>query len=313
MTASQCDTALDYNILSNLSFQEHHWAKPGERPPQKDRIPQSRKVHAIRVKDFSIISNRYLDDNDAKQKRDHRFGLLEATQKYMARNNFDPVTQSFADPRHEAVAEAAEHGRQMEERLRAEVLIPPAIRGRQSTCYDIVSNKVHDKATMKLWDDAEAARMDRAMNTHKFEQQLHMQDIKGDYVDENRRRNRQAPERYHDVKARGYDIIDNRSFGSGPKEKLSFEASAKERPGAWQRIAEDRFATSEGSLAKSSSAPQLRRSEAAQRRATGRSEPSVRSTQSLPRFEPAPPGRTAPPAPHIPGSPGGSVYSRQKH
>ncbi|CAK0797942.1 unnamed protein product, partial [Prorocentrum cordatum] len=36
-------TCVDYNIVSNLPFEVHHWARPEERPRLKERNPRPRK------------------------------------------------------------------------------------------------------------------------------------------------------------------------------------------------------------------------------------------------------------------------------
>lgn len=45
------DTAADYNIISNLRFDEHHWAHPEKRPRPRDRVPKQRKVPAMLLKE----------------------------------------------------------------------------------------------------------------------------------------------------------------------------------------------------------------------------------------------------------------------
>jgi hypothetical protein len=60
-------TRLDYNILSNLPFSEHHALPPDERPkqhPKPDKllyIPVARKP-----RDYDIISTQYREDHEGK-------------------------------------------------------------------------------------------------------------------------------------------------------------------------------------------------------------------------------------------------------
>merc|ERR1712048_465251 len=157
-----------------------------------------------------------------------------------------------------------------------------------------------------------------------------------------RKLNRIAPERFEEAKRRGYDIIDNRNFGQGHKEKHFHEPFTKDRSTPWEKVMEARgpleehtppaastlpgnatlklpAESSRQKLSNSSSAQQLRSSDSvasSQRRPSGlrHSESMGASTVPRPAATPAPPGFTKalPPAPTIPGSDAGSVYSRPK-
>ena len=52
------DTAVDYNILSNLPFKDQHWAKEDSRPRMKEKSPRVRRIPAFLCKDFDIVTNR---------------------------------------------------------------------------------------------------------------------------------------------------------------------------------------------------------------------------------------------------------------
>ena len=43
---------MDYNIISNLRFDQHHWAHPEKRPRPRDRVPRQRKVPAMLHKEL---------------------------------------------------------------------------------------------------------------------------------------------------------------------------------------------------------------------------------------------------------------------
>lgn len=75
------DTGVDYNIISNLRFDAHHWAHPQKRPIPKDRVPKARMVPALLHKDFNILTNRYLEHHEEKVERDRELNLLEAVMR----------------------------------------------------------------------------------------------------------------------------------------------------------------------------------------------------------------------------------------
>jgi hypothetical protein len=337
-------TGVDYNILSNKPVHDHHWARPGERPRAKERSPRQRHVPVTHVKDFHIISNQYLNGHEDKIQRDKHMNLLDSTQKHMKTNAFDPVSQTFIDPRKEEAALSAEHARHAESDFRYQAQHPPLMRGREQAFYDMVTHKVHDKDMLQLFDAVAEERNAHRGARYIRERDWHEQDAVGDAVEEARRLNRIGPERHDEIKRRGHDILDNKPFGTGPKERMFHEALPEKRLSPWEKLAARAPTPPTGAapskatapLSSSKSVPTLRpdaepttqsganvtlklpkagKSSASsiassQRKQMGHSASSGTLAGRMPT--PAPPGRTAPPPPVIPGSPSGAtVYSRQ--
>merc|ERR1719277_2649877 len=263
----------DYNIVSNLPHDIHHWQKPGERPVPYEREPQTRKVPHFTVKDFDIVTNRYTSDHDTKMANEKHLKLLESTHKYNKHNKFDPVTQQFNDPRHEEHTKVALDAREVEMNARLEAQLPPSFKGRLSAHYDVVSHESHNPEMLQMWDTLEDERKDRHRNRYIVEHNYHVQDIKHDHITGSRKLNRIAPERFEHPKRRGYDIIDNRAHGRLATEKKTHEDFTTKRLTPWERAQQGRLPTSSSDLvqtlrvpaeatrrplASSSSAPQLR-------------------------------------------------------
>mmetsp|Transcript_112710 Transcript_112710/g.351421 ORF Transcript_112710/g.351421 Transcript_112710/m.351421 type:complete len:476 (+) Transcript_112710:89-1516(+) len=347
-----CTAEKDFHILSNLPCTEHHWAPPEERPPAKEVKLERRKLHAHLVKDFNIVTNRFTEHHEDKDRQIQHLSLLESTQKYMKQNRFNPVTQQFNDPRHEELVRTADNAREVEIVMRAEAKLPPSTKGRQSEHYGIISHEVHDEDAVKMWDALEEGRTDRYKNRYIFEHNVHAQEVKGSHVTNSRRLNRIAPERFEEPRRRGYDIIDNCGFGEGPREKPLHEAFTKVRATPWEKATEGGRAAvppprPHRPPSSSSSTPALQAtlrlsapSEAEERQHTGSGNaqqlrtPSARSAttasaaasaasgrSSLRKSElrPSPPGQTRPvlapgppPAPSIPGDAAGAVFSRPR-
>lgn len=311
-------TAIGYNLLSNMPFQDHHWAKPEDRPHIKERELPVRKVPQNQVKEFNIVNNRYLERDAEKKARDKHQELANASAKYMKQSLFDPIVQQFDDPMREEGARVAEHAALVESTMRAQAQMPPCIRARESAHYDVLTHKVHNKDMIKLHDDKINERKDRKQNRYIVEHNQHLRDIKADHIRESRLLNRIAPERYEEMQHRGYDIIDNRPFGSlSHKERVMYEPYAKKRMTPWEKATLGRPETG---LSASSSAVHLRTAASTRSApAPGAAErPTMARSASTPSVRAAPPGQTmpapfaAPPAPSIPGSSAGSVYSRSR-
>lgn len=332
-TAQGPTSAYDFNIISNIGHDEHHWARPEDRPRQHPREPRRRTVPIYLNKDFHIISNKYLSDHDERIQTEKRLRLLEATQKHAQQNRFDPVTQQFQDPSHEERVRAVDHALQAEISMRANHQLPPAYKGRESNFYDVLNHKVHDKDMIKLISTQEKERSKRYENRHIVEHNLHIQDIKHDHIVNSRKIQRIAPERWGEQRDRGYDIIDNKPHGSGPKEKHFHQSFVKDRLSPWDRAHEqasravgapdgDKHITQK--MSKVASAPTLRRGDQGDDMISVRSRRSNASGVSRASMQSLRPDMAArspdmvttiklpPPPPSLPGggSGAGSVYSR---
>lgn len=69
----------EYNILSNLPFIEHHYLPPDQRPPPPEEKPKkSVKVTTTGLRDYNIITNRYLELHDEKVEVDKEIERLNA-------------------------------------------------------------------------------------------------------------------------------------------------------------------------------------------------------------------------------------------
>ena len=89
----------EYNILSNMPFTDHHYLPPGERPPPPKEEPKKNfKVTTTGLRDYNIISNRYLELHDEKIDVDKDIERLNAAKKYWKTHNFDPINVEYYDP-----------------------------------------------------------------------------------------------------------------------------------------------------------------------------------------------------------------------
>ena len=68
---SRAGTNADYNILSNIPLQEHHFAAPEKRPPAKEEKKEKiKKMTTTGLRDYNIITGRYLEYHEDKLKAD---------------------------------------------------------------------------------------------------------------------------------------------------------------------------------------------------------------------------------------------------
>lgn len=236
---------VDYNILSNLPLDVHHWDRPGCAPTVSDRQPKPRTVPAHLVKDFDVITNRYVDNHDERIRCEKELNLREAAHKYAKGNRFDPITQQFNNPELEERARCCDDAREVEANLRYQATIPPAIRNAPSAQYGIVGPEEQDGEKLRAMDQLERRRRDRYKNCHIMEQMVHAQDYHAEQVQQQRWINRAAPERYSTgAIERGHDLVTNQTFGNGPHQKTLHKPLARPRKNPWQKITASRSMSS---------------------------------------------------------------------
>lgn len=231
----------DYNIVSNLSTDIHHWARPQDRPQPAGKLPaKPRQVPAWTQKDFHVISNRYLENHAERTKRDRELNLLEATDKLrnhrMLGKRQDPITGVLTNAREEENFRTYDVAHELECADTAKAYVPLCIRGGESRAWDMISHKVLDPAHLHMVDAADERRKDGYRNRYIVEHNLHLQDVKNDHIEECRKIGRVAPERFEDEERKGYDVITNQRYGPGPSNaKTLFEGFVNKRLTPWQR------------------------------------------------------------------------------
>jgi hypothetical protein len=229
------DTFVDYNILSNLNAEEHHWAPPDERPVAVPKEPRNRKIPAYLQKDYNVVNNRYLHDHEQQLARDKELNKLQATAKYRERNRFNPLTQQYTDGDENLRMRGWEESHKIEAVEKAQAQMPPSIKHRPSAYWNVINHRQANADTLKMIDLAEDERKERYKNRYIVENNLHARDISSDQIENERRLNRMNNERFAEPLRRGYDIVTHDAFdGVGSKPPyLPFTSPA---PDVWERV-----------------------------------------------------------------------------
>lgn len=90
------DTKVDYNIVSNINMQEHHFDAPEKRPPPDPAAKQTGvKVQAKIAREFDLVSNRYVVNHEEKTQLNDDIYRAEAAQKFWKTREFDPVKVEY--------------------------------------------------------------------------------------------------------------------------------------------------------------------------------------------------------------------------
>jgi len=298
------------------------------------RAPKKRNVPAMLYKDFNILTNRYICDHEGKTQRDRQLELLDAAEKHRANNFFHPINQKFCDDRMEQRVRACEDAYATEVKLRGEEAQPLTHRGSVTASYDMVSHQVKDPELMNYIAAAEEGRNERYKIRHAVEDKVQRQSRRTEDAELQSKYDKTSHERFEDTARRGFDILTGQQFGKGRKDKVLHLPKTKPKKTALQQVfskddvpqkhlhSEVRTPGSArhmaGQAAESSWQPgdvaTLRFPDsgvAAPGPLSARMESRGRHAMT-PRHDGPQSARRAPPAPAIPGSPGGSVYSRPR-
>lgn len=227
---------LEYNIVSNLSPDIHHWAKPDERPLPGQRLGKQRKVPISGLKDFNVVTNRYLRHHEAQTERDTLLCLLDAADKYRKRGLFNPVVQRFQDPVVEERVRRAEDAQATEVVMRSKALQPLTYQGNPQNSYNLLSHEVKDANMLALLDEADKMRSSRFTTRHVKEQRTKEEDLAAQDAMAVLSHYKVSFQRFEVPIQRGYDILSNSTFGNGPKcIKPHLPYSKPQTTDAWER------------------------------------------------------------------------------
>ena len=99
------DSCYTFNIVSNLPLTQHHYSAPPLRPNVSEdvSITKPRLQHlAALPRDFNILSNRYVDNHDAKVHLEREIQRRSAAAKYWETHDYEPLMGKFLHPDKEA-------------------------------------------------------------------------------------------------------------------------------------------------------------------------------------------------------------------
>lgn len=96
------DTNVDYNIISNIDMQQHHFAAPEKRPEVMDPVKtRGKAVKAAGLREYNIVTNRYLELHDLKEKTNEDIQRAEAALAFWKTHDYDHVTGKYYDAKKE--------------------------------------------------------------------------------------------------------------------------------------------------------------------------------------------------------------------
>ena len=228
----------DYNILSNLAYAEHHYLPPSQRPvAQKEAEKKSVKVTTTGLRDYNVITNRYLELNDEKLQVDKEIERLNAAKKYWKTHEFDPLNIQYYDPDKEAeyqvMKKEAErtHGQDWVQKL-------PKSWKEEGGLYNPINGVIEDEKRLWERDLREKNKRKRFELRYDIERQFHKQALGEVERSKQISLNKINVQRFRDTTDRGFDIMTNKQFNSASDEgsRALHEPMVKPPPSLWTKI-----------------------------------------------------------------------------
>ena len=208
------DSCYQYNIVSNLPLTEHHFTAPPLRPNVVEEKPNGGKPRlqhmAALPRDFNILSNRYVEQHDAKVTLEREIQRRQAAQKYWETHDYEPLLGHYIDPNKEERYQtlvATELGRQG---MKSFNRLPPSLQKGEGFVYDITTHCVKNDDLYALEQHKEQSKMERNAATWNRNEMQRNSGLERQVLAETRAVNRQSHQRYVDTFRHGFNIVDHR-------------------------------------------------------------------------------------------------------
>ena len=231
-------TFTEYNIISNLSFKEHHYLPPEERPePPKEKPKATKKVTTTGLRDYNVITNRYLELNDEKVVVDKEIERLNAAKKYWKTHSYDPISIQYYDPDQEKkfqetkVEKEKTHGQDWVQKL-------PKSWKEEGGLYNPVNGVIEDEERLWERDLREKNKRKRYEIRYDMEKQARKHGLGENERQDKIALNKVNVQRFRDTTDRGFDILSNKQFNN-PVDKGSktiFQPLVQPPPSTWTKI-----------------------------------------------------------------------------
>ena len=199
----------NFNILSNLPLNLHHYDKPENRPnlTTENQSKSHRTLTNIgHYKDYDIISNRYKHFNDEKIKIDKEINKINTARIFFKKNDYNPIKGSYFNEEKEKNFLKKRSEEQLEWGKEKIQNLPKCAKGK-SDVYNLITTKVVDPVEMDRIIKEEKEKKKRYGLRYQLEKYYRERSLSKNSQDEERSNNKESFERYRIEEQRQYNII----------------------------------------------------------------------------------------------------------
>ena len=214
----------NYNILSNINLNLHHFDKPENRPLIKDEINNKKKIKLgsfVEYKDYDIISNKYNNFDKEKRDLDLKLSIAEISNKYLKSRDYDAIKGIYVD---------RENEQKFQEELKNKI---EKIKNRKrDTIFNPFNNEIYNKEKYDELNQKEKNRIYRYTIKQKMDNYYHQAELKNDIIKNNSLKTKVSYNKFKEIDKRGYDILNGKNNFNHYKNSL--ECRNIQRP--WEMI-----------------------------------------------------------------------------
>jgi len=241
------DSCYQYNIVSNLPLSDHHFTAPAIRPKVKSEHhfdvhghekkdggkPRLQHVAAL-PRDFNILSNRYVEQHDAKVSLEREIQRRTAAQKYWETHDYEPIVGHYLQPEKEAAFQDAVSRELSKQSMKSFNRLPPSLQKGEGFVYDITTHQVKNGELYAQEQIKEAVKIERNAASWDRNESMRNQGLERQVLADTRAVNRQSHQRYQDSFRHGYNIVDHRDYRD--PETYIPPSRTRPEPTLWQSV-----------------------------------------------------------------------------
>jgi len=236
------NSRVPYNIISTLSFEQHHWAKPELRPKETVDDPNANfSSKFIGRQPYNIVSNTFLADHEKKMIEERDENRFKAVKAFWKTHTYDPIEVKYYDENkeqeyHQKVKESQLlQGQSVAENIRRNA---PTTHLAEGNLYDPITCIPKNENAIKQLHKLEAGKIEHSRSILQRVGEYLQNEDDFSAVQDDRALNRSKWRRFEDDNSHGFDVINNiPHFGRGAQHKHL----PKARPAltAWEAINEE--------------------------------------------------------------------------
>ena len=189
----------NYNILSNLNLNLHHYDKPENRPFINMNIEKAKKLKneiIMHYKDYDIISNKYKNNNNEKIEIDKQLSLIESSKKFFKTRDYDPIKGEYVDKDKE---------NKYQENLKFK--LDKLRKSKRDSIFNPFNNEIYDRKKYEELNQRLKNKILRYSIKTKMDNYRHEEELRKDKEKSNQLCNKLDYKRFKEEDKRGYDIL----------------------------------------------------------------------------------------------------------
>ena len=199
----------NFNILSNIPLDIHHYDKPENRPKitSKSESPNFKTLPNIPFyKDYDIISNRYKFFNEEKNIVDKAINKIHTAKLFFKKNDYNPIKGCYFNDEKEKEYQKKRLQTQLTWGKEKFKNMPKCAKGK-SDVYNLITTHVVDPIEMDRILKEEKDRIQRYGIRYQLEKFYRNRNFSQDFQDEMRNNNKVSFERFKIEDQRQYNIL----------------------------------------------------------------------------------------------------------